>query len=1240
MAKALILSSLIFVLSCASYKPFVNEEVASTTSPAVSVEKALYFLGGQASSDNEGTKILAHLREQLQSDGKRGNLALVGNLTAKKGLSDSLNDDSARARASLDQYIELLNATGGKTIITTGYEDWAAGGLRGYQHVLNLEQYLENEVDNGNVYLPTGACPGPEEIYLDDDVVVMAINTQWMIHGWQKPFEAEGCDVKEEADFLLNLDNALKQNQHKKVVIVGSHPIFSNGRYGGHYSLKDHLLPPVASSFFIATRQLFGAKPDLVNPEYRQFRKSLLKILNQYQHVVYLSGHEHSLQYHQSGDDHFLISGSLGSSTPVVKSKKANYADPVRGYGKLIFYSNDEVGVEFWRLNAGEMEMSYSAKLYTRKYQTPPDLFQLHDNISYSGETTQATANSALKRRSKRPFLWGRNYRPEWTTTLNNVPIFDIGTEKGGLRIIKKGGGAQTYSLRLEDSTGRQYVLRSIRKYPEKALENALHGTYYSDILKDQISSSHPFGALAIPKMADAIGVYHTNPKLVYLPDDPRLGVFRETMSDALYIFEERPDDDWSQYGHFGNSKNIVSSSNVLRKIQNGDNNQIDQKQVLRSRLFDLLLGDWDRHDDQWRWASYKSKDSTNYKPIPRDRDQVFYNNDGAVVKVGSRKWISPKIRGFHDRIKFPEHLAGNGIFFDRTFLNELQKEDWVAVAREIQQNLTDDVIQSALQDLPEGIRTFSNTELAAKLKRRRDDLEKYALDYYSFMAKYVEVPATKKRDLFIVERLNDNETRVTLYRVNKKGERKFMNYDRVFYSAETKEIRLFGLGNDDTFELDGQVNRGPKIRIISGTGEDTVIDNSDVKKNGKHTIVHDKLGGIDITGKKEVLFKKVTFPEEQRYNRKEFKYNRLYPLVFIESNPDDGVFIGGGFGLQKYGFRKNPGTRHVFQAEMAPKSKSFNVGYSLLINDLWRNWNYDMQLNISEPSFSDFFYGIGNKTQLDAGERNLDGQFYRARYSQWSVNPGLSRVFGNNRQNRIRVGVRFRSVKIRTGDNDSNSDRFILTYSPAVLNGEPLLDRRRNHFGATLDYAIDTRNNPFTPNRGFVLKAGSRLVWQAGDEKLNYQQVDGNFSFYLGTGGPFDPVLATRIGGVLTFGDYQFYQGARLGGTSNLRGYRKARFVGDESIYQNTELRIKLFKFKNKLFPGDFGLVGFHDIGRVWTSSTDTGLTDNSLKKWHRGYGGGFWLSPLGRVVITVELTRSVDTGGILYYTRLGFMF
>src|SRR5690606_25374455 len=70
-------------------------------------------------------------------------------------------------------------------------------------------------------------------------------------------------------------------------------------------------------------------------------------------------------------------------------------------------------------------------------------------------------------------FWLGESYRKIWATPVK-VRIIDLQKEKGGLKIVKLGGGMQTRSLRLVDPTGREYALRTIQKYPEQGLPESL----------------------------------------------------------------------------------------------------------------------------------------------------------------------------------------------------------------------------------------------------------------------------------------------------------------------------------------------------------------------------------------------------------------------------------------------------------------------------------------------------------------------------------------------------------------------------------------------------------------------------------------------------------------------------------------------------------------------------------------------------------------------------------------------
>jgi hypothetical protein len=138
-------------------------------------------------------------------------------------------------------------------------------------------------------------------------------------------------------------------------------------------------------------------------------------------------------------------------------------------------------------------------------------------------------------------FLLGKNYRKEWKTPIR-VKVINLGTEFGGLTPLKLGGGHQTRSLRLADPSGKQYVLRQVEKsVTEAALPPELRGIAVAkDLISDGVSASYPYAALSVPPFSRVANVPHTNPKLVYVPDDQRLGKFRSDFANTLCLLEER----------------------------------------------------------------------------------------------------------------------------------------------------------------------------------------------------------------------------------------------------------------------------------------------------------------------------------------------------------------------------------------------------------------------------------------------------------------------------------------------------------------------------------------------------------------------------------------------------------------------------------------------------------------------------------------------------------------------------
>jgi hemolysin activation/secretion protein len=125
--------------------------------------------------------------------------------------------------------------------------------------------------------------------------------------------------------------------------------------------------------------------------------------------------------------------------------------------------------------------------------------------------------------------------------------------------------------------------------------------------------------------------------------------------------------------------------------------------------------------------------------------------------------------------------------------------------------------------------------------------------------------------------------------------------------------------------------------------------------------------------------------------------------------------------------------------------------------------------------------------------------------------------------------------------------------------------------------------------------------------------------------------VVADRVGGAVTVGKAAFYQSAFLGSHENLLGFRQYRFAGDHSLYNNLEFRIKLANFASYILPGQFGITGFYDAGRVWVKGESSNV-------WHQGVGGGLYFAPAQMAVIQVQAGYSNE--GWYPYIIMGFRF
>ncbi len=1172
----------------------------SSTIAQNQIEASIIMAGNTAAKGANDNSVF--LTKLSQASAQPCSFLFLGNFSTHKKTDDGLR---------FSYFPNDINDEQSTLMFTMGPNEWTTGKKQTKKIIKDLnKKYPDNEV-----YTTDWGCPGPTEINVSDKLTIILIDTHWWLTTTDTRYGK--CGIEEDEDIFIWLQDALRSNRNKTVIVAGYHPIESFGPHAGY-------MPAVTSILefpYLLYKKTIGGKGDLVQPEYKNLREQLFKILNQFPNVIYASAHENNLQYIEQDHVHQIISGSLQKQS-YANTKKSEFACSKPGASRIDLLENGDVMLHFFTIENGTNRPVFSKRLFKcPDFQTIDISDQRREIFKDSTYTTYASKQYLATKRYKK---WmGENYRQVWATPINTRK-FDITKEKGGLQILKRGGGQQTKSVRLETRDEKQYVLRSLEKFAEGALPAEMKMTFAKDIVQDQISASNPYSALPAAVLAEHAGVFHTNPEIVYIPQDPLFKQYKEDMRSGLFLFEERPADDRRDVASFGRSKKIVSTDDVLDNIINSEDHQVDQQAVLRARLLDIYINDWDRHDDQWRWASFKQDGLTVYQPIPRDRDQTFFVNQGILPGIASLPFILPKIQNFQPRTKYVIGLGFNARYFDRTFLTQMEWSDWEKTTSDLMTRMTPEAIDEAMSAFPKEVQPMVADSTAKILLERKQYMPEMAHELYLYLSRKVNITGTDRRDLFEIERKNIDETEIKVYHLKKDGDKGKQIFERTFKTDETNEIICYGLNDEDLFKISGVVEKGPVIRIIGGPDKDIIEDFSKVNGPGKKNKVYDLKKSTVIKGGKETraLLSKNKIIHE--YDRKNFKPDVGMPLAKGGYNADDGVYVGYGRSWYYQGFRRD--IKASLLGDYAIKTSAFNINATFESLSTNNGLDFLAGVDLSGPNYTTNYFGLGNETKNTY--EDYDYKYFRTKQRRLVAGVGIQKRFGpsvwarydedeikeSHPVNEHHVGL---NLKWKLNDTQAHENKFITNFEMNGLSPENLGRKQYAIIGTYYQY--QNLNKDFRPTRGYAINASANHYLNLQGNEPDFTKIAGSVSALASFNKYARTVFAFRIGGEKNFGDYYFHDAAILDGKTILRGYRKTRFYGDEMIYANSEARFKLYDFKNYLLSGEIGVLLFDDVGRVWFDGEES-------NSWHNGYGAGIWVSPFKMAVLTTTLNMSKE--------------
>ena len=1188
------------------------------------------FLVGDAGEMKDGHHpVCDWLKQHVDWNDSSNVLVYLGDNIYPHGMPADGAADLEMARKILDYQVSVVAGKQAKAFFVPGNHDWKQGKPGGWQQLRNEEDYISGLGMPNVDLLPKGGCPGPVAVPIGNKMVLVCMDSQWWLQDRkERPGIASACDCKDEKSLVNALRDIVSLYPDRLIVLAMHHPFYTHGEHGGFYTLKQHIFPltdlqsglyiplPVIGSIYPVSRGAFGNVQDTRNPRYREMREALEAVIRGHSNIIHVAGHEHTLQLLQHDSVYYVVSGAGSKNTRVKMGAHSLMAREEIGFATIELHASGRSEIRFYNVGAGGLDQSfYTAAVapLIPHVDTVAIVRSFPDSVTASGD------NEFLAGGFKR-WLLGSNYRKEWAVPMK-VKVFDM----TGWTPLQRGGGSQTRSLRIADANGKQYTLRGIKKYvDDQALPDALQGdAFVRDLVTDGVSASYPYAALSIPPLAAALKVPHATPQLVYIPDDPRLGRFRADYGNLFAFLEEREP---------GNGKKTYNMWDLESLLKEDNDNNVDQRATLRARLLDMFVMDFDRHEDQWRWMAVDNGKGKTLYPVPRDRDQPFFINNGALTWLIGSAWAVPQLQGFRARARNIDGLNYAPRNFDRNYLNELGEQDWRAAAEEVAATMTDSLIEAALGLQPKELSSHSRDWIIATLKERRKYFVGEMMHYYAFISQSVSIYGSDKRELFDVERREGDSVIVTVYKLNKEGAMGKKLYSRSFLSAVTREIRLYGQGGDDQFQIHGKGGGRTIVRIIGGPGNDEF--KNEVNAPAGKTRIYDlstEKNRFEGNGSERRFLSNdpaVNSVIRMGYvgnSTLGYHYNILAPLVNVAYNPDDGVFIGAGFRYTTNGFHKDPyKTLQIFTAEHSLSTKAYAFRYALEVIKAVGSLDLLADAKVLAPNNTINFFGYGNESYYNRHEK--DGiRYYRARYNSYEADLLLRKRFGTWFS--VAAGPAIEYFKLDSAD---NFDRFVNQTGVNGLNGATLY-RDRAYAGGRATVIVDDRNDKLFPSRGIFWETKFSTYGGLNNVSQGYSRLNTDLALYTSFTTRANFIIANRVGWGKNFGDYQFYQAQSLGVLENLRGYRKDRFTGGESFYHNLDLRIKLADFSTYLFPGTFGMLLFNDVGRVWQAG-------EMSRQWHDGYGGGFWISPLRRLVFSASYGQGTDGGVVL--VKLGFQY
>jgi hypothetical protein len=440
--------------------------------------------------------------------------------------------------------------------------------------------------------------------------------------------------------------------------------------------------------------------------------------------------------------------------------------------------------------------------------------------------------------------LFGGQYQSLWLTPLR-LEQFNLATFSGGLAVDYARDNHESRVLVMHSPKGDTLNFMPLREH----------------LIVDQVDPRdkrllpvHPSAALVVDELCVAVRLPRLHPRLVWVPDDSLLGAYQASFGGVPGLLFTLPADSGSS------DTRLVDTPELLRALATDSRNLVDGRLYLTCRLMDLLTGDWERSPSKWQWLRAPSGGQNIYKPIPLLHRQSFLMLGFVPSLVHNA--ITPGFVNYREEMGSVRRFVRTAAALDSRALASVDHRTWDSVTTAFVAALSDSVIDAAVRKLPPEHFSLVGEQIARALRLRRNIFAAISEEFYRVLAEYIELYLSDAGEYVSIQRRDNGTVDIAAWQ---RDNRPTLVFHRTFLIEETKEIRLYCLGGNDTVIVIGRTEKGPVLRVLGGPGNDMLRDEAiapSPSSSKTTTFFYDHEGANDLRGGSGTVIDRSPAPE------------------------------------------------------------------------------------------------------------------------------------------------------------------------------------------------------------------------------------------------------------------------------------------------------------------------------------------------------------------------------------------